>query len=668
MAGGTPLHPRNYALPTETWREVVVRRQRYEEVRTKLATGGITEVNDLISLNLDIERFVLDVVSQSEGPELLRAFWHAMRDVSILDPTCGSGAFLFAALNVLEPLYTACLEGMQGFLDDAERSERKRSPSFLEDFRKVLHEAEAHPSGRYFVLKSIVLKNLYGVDIMDEAVEICKLRLFLKLVAQLESYDQIEPLPDIDFNVRAGNTLVGFTSLEAVRQAMTIMPNGQRRQVFPDDQAALDQIHEAAEVASRAFERFREQQTTLGGEVTSDDKQELRDRLRTLADRLDRHLAQEYGIHPKRPAAYEAWRASHQPFHWFVEFYRIMSQGGFDVVIGNPPYLELREVDYKMIGYTCIDTAAIHALCIERSAALLCNAGCMSMIVPLALPSTQRMKAVQNILERGNRNVWYGNFAWRPAKLFETVNRALTIFVMTPSDSPKSLSTAYQKWTSDSREGLFDLINFAQVPRDRMSFWVPKIGSAIELPILDKLMSVRTSVADCISRTEHRIFYRTTGGLYWKIFTDFAPAFSLNGRPGSSSRQTSFSVRHGCQVQPLIAALSSDIFWWWYTVTSNLRDTNPVDVRGFPVPTSIFSDHTVEMLGQIYLEDMVSNSSMLVRQQKQTGTTKTQSFVIKKSKPIIDEIDSALATHYGFTDEELDFIVNYDIKFRMGPE
>ena len=52
---------------------------------------------------------------------------------------------------------------------------------------------DKHPSERYFILKSIVLNNLYGVDIMEEAVEICKLRLFLKLVAQLESYDQIEP-------------------------------------------------------------------------------------------------------------------------------------------------------------------------------------------------------------------------------------------------------------------------------------------------------------------------------------------------------------------------------------------------------------------------------------------------------------------------------------------
>ena len=112
--------PDKYALPTETWREVVARRTRYYEVSAKLASGDVQDINDLITLNLDIEQFAKDVISQSEGPELLRAFWHAMRDVSVLDPTCGSGAFLFAALNILDPLYTACLEGMRGFLDDLE--------------------------------------------------------------------------------------------------------------------------------------------------------------------------------------------------------------------------------------------------------------------------------------------------------------------------------------------------------------------------------------------------------------------------------------------------------------------------------------------------------------------------------------------------------------------
>ena len=243
------------ALPTETWREVVARRQRYQETRTKLTSGEVQDINDLITLNLDIEQFAKDVIDRSEGPELLRAFWRALNSVSVLDPTCGSGAFLFAALNILEPLYSACVDGMGGFLNDLELSQRQRSPNALRDFRQVLEQLDKHPRDSYFILKSIVLNNLYGVDIMEEAVEICKLRLFLKLVAQLETYDQIEPLPDIDFNIRAGNTLVGFTSLEAVQNAMTVTPEGQHRMPSDEDIAALAEIQEQAEIASRAFDQ-----------------------------------------------------------------------------------------------------------------------------------------------------------------------------------------------------------------------------------------------------------------------------------------------------------------------------------------------------------------------------------------------------------------------------
>lgn len=91
-------------------------------------------INDLITCNLDIRQFAEDVITNSEGPELLRAFWHAIvgrtpeksnekfeNGISILDPACGSGAFLFAALNILEPLYDACLDRMRVFVDDLEK-------------------------------------------------------------------------------------------------------------------------------------------------------------------------------------------------------------------------------------------------------------------------------------------------------------------------------------------------------------------------------------------------------------------------------------------------------------------------------------------------------------------------------------------------------------------
>ena len=64
--------------------------------------------------------------------------------------------------------------------------------------------------------------------------------------------------------------------------------------------------------------------------------------------------------------------------------------------------------------------------------------------------------------------------------------------------------------------------------------------------------------------------------------------------------------------------------------------------------------------------DMQTHSKRRVYNYKTTGRVEYDEFYLKLSKPIIDEIDQVLAEHYGFTDEELDFIINYDIKYRMG--
>ena len=112
--------------------------------------GEIHEVNDLITYNLDIQQFVQDVVEDSEGPELLRAFWKALNSITVLDPTCGSGAFLFAALNILEPLYEACLDRMQTFIDEMDASGEKHHPEKFSDFRKTLEKMDSHPNPMLF--------------------------------------------------------------------------------------------------------------------------------------------------------------------------------------------------------------------------------------------------------------------------------------------------------------------------------------------------------------------------------------------------------------------------------------------------------------------------------------------------------------------------------------
>lgn len=211
--------PTEIGLPTEIYRELIERRKRYADIKSKIEKGEINHINDFITYNLNIRQFTQDFIENTEDAAFIRHFYKAINKITILDPTCGSGAFLFAALNILEPLYEACIIRMEQFVAE--------QPGKHKFFEETLAEVKSdqHPSLQYFIFKSIILNNLYGVDIMNEAVEIAKLRLFLKLVATVDVNPRkdnfgLEPLPDIDFNIRAGNTLIGFATENELLQTI----------------------------------------------------------------------------------------------------------------------------------------------------------------------------------------------------------------------------------------------------------------------------------------------------------------------------------------------------------------------------------------------------------------------------------------------------------------
>jgi len=237
-----------YALPTEIWREVVDRRKRYTQIKEKIEKGEITQINDFITYNLNIRQFTQDIIDSHSDPDFVRHFYESLSNITIIDPTCGSGAFLFAAMNILEPLYESCIQRMENFVEEAPKGKYAK----FEEILKYV-KAPEHPNLKYFVFKNIILRNLYGVDIMKEAVEIAKLRLFLKLVATVEAdYKKpnlgLEPLPDIDFNIRSGNTLIGYATKKEIDdlQGMFVTPK------------MKEQILEECDLVSRAFQRFKE--------------------------------------------------------------------------------------------------------------------------------------------------------------------------------------------------------------------------------------------------------------------------------------------------------------------------------------------------------------------------------------------------------------------------
>ncbi len=139
----------------------------------------------------------------------------------------------------------------------------------------------------------------------------------LKLAAQLSDkrHIQIEPLPDIDFNIRSGNTLVEFTSLEEVIRAMTATPDDQKRAMFPEGRVTLERIKEQTDATSKEFDRFRRIQADPHPDLVSVDKSGLRRQLNFLRKELDRYLANEYGVSPDDEEAYKDWRSNHDPFH-----------------------------------------------------------------------------------------------------------------------------------------------------------------------------------------------------------------------------------------------------------------------------------------------------------------------------------------------------------------
>ena len=635
-----PDSPDN-ALPTETWREYAARRKHCLEVRKKLR--------------------------DCEGPELLRALYEAVSKVTVLDPACGSGAFLFAALNILEPLYEACLDRMQAFIDDLERSGKPHSPKKFEYFRKTLAEVERHPNRTYFILKSIVVQNLYGVDLMEEAVEICKLRLFLKLVAQVEDVASLEPLPDIDFNIRAGNTLVGYATREDVRAAL----GGQQHLGFDD---ALHRIEEQAEEIDRKFQNFRKQQTTYGGEITPADKKALRLQTSALAEELDRYLADQYKVgNGKR--SFKLWLASHKPFHWFVEFHEIMASGGFHAVIGNPPWREYTAVkkQYRIRGFDTERCGNLHGIFTERAIDLRSWDGRLSFIVQLPLASSSRMASVREELTRNLGGLFVLAFDDRPGKLFEGLQHCRSIiFVSTPARKNglcDLYTTRYQRWGTAVRPCLFEKVQFVRPPGALLHPGAfPKYGSSEMASVFHKVREQSDSILGAMAdktRTDSYVFYQEAMQ-YWAKVVIGLPYYAKNGQSGPPAHGRHIFCADQKTATRMCAVLHSSLFYLYFIAYSDCFHLSDALVRAFSIPSALRKDVRLVELGRKLQDDLTANAERKTISTKDGSKIEYAEFFASKSKAIIDQIDATLAKHYGFTDEELDFIVNYDFKYRMG--
>ena len=548
-----------------------------------------------------------------------------MPSVTILDPTCGSGAFLFAAMNILEPLYYDCINKLESY------------PNKSEQTKAALLEIKAkyHSNIHYFIFKSIILRNLYGVDIMAEATEIAKLRLFLKMVAVVDvDYRAdnlgLDPLPDIDFNIRCGNTLVGYANADSV---------------YADHNGDLFAAHEYRDTieaemnkVSMVFKIFKHLQLTQEADKHVEfiaAKKDLSNRLIKLNDTLNHHLYNATASN----IPYDKWLKSHQPFNWIAEFYDIIhGNGGFDVIIGNPPYVEYSKKD-PITKVSVKDT----------------------YIITLSVLSIYGFTELQKIIF-SNRSSWNSFYSGdrNPSELFEGVKIRAGIYISRPSLSAVKYVSKYIKYYSSERPVLFCKIVYTEASQFVNA---PKLHTQLGSNILNKLMALPKKLESEFSAEAN--FYYHAAPIYWnKALYDLSSLERQGLNIADSYKKKPISKKYRDFAFLLI---NSSLFFYYWIVMSDCYNLTQKYIAEVRVPTSLDSS-ALHTLASSLNSRLNSTIQIAEYTYKNKGTVRFAQFFPKKSKPLIDEIDKVLAKHYGFSEEELDFIINYDIKYRMGDE
>ncbi len=514
-----------------------------------------------------------DYLAQLATAEECDIAFSVLRSLTVCDPTVGSGAFLFAALEVLDPLYAALL-GRAAELH--ERHGDEQCAEFLRDARK-------HPSERYWMLKTLCLNNLYGVDLMDEAPEIAKLRLFLKLAAQVDDVQLLEPLPDLDFNIKTGNLLVGIADK---RDAEERLGAGQ---LDLGDQ--ITKISELAEHVADAYDTFTALQASDTGQRDhATAKKALTSKLEAARSQADKLL------HNKREESepLESWCASHRPFHWFVEFPSVWRNGGFDVVIGNPPYIKTSLVtDYKWIGYQTQKCPDLYAVCMERATTLINKSGRFAMIVMHSLCFSRHFADLRDYLANQFTGLWISSYARRPDSLFAGSAAVRNSIVCGSMATSNGIHTSRcRRWTPAIRDSMFTGVSFCTPARELTSAvghaW-PFVEDQTLANAIAKAVTTNTTISNkCVQHSEFALWYKSTALYQLGISTREPPTVDpLTGAPVTNSDSSRWMYFRSTEERDfaLIALAGRWGYLWWLTysdsfnVTRNTLTAFPGDIE-----------------------------------------------------------------------------------------
>lgn len=334
-------------------------------------------------------QFDLDVKDISELRRSLRkedkkAQKELLNSIKICDPAVGSGHFLVSALNVMLSIYDELNLFDEEFYLEVQNDEiliTGRKGEFIEYKRPSTPKDKTHliQQELFHTKKDIIENNLFGVDINPNSCEITKLRLWIELLKHSfyqsfddENYHDLKTLPNIDINIKCGNSLVSYFE---TGKSLNHYPNikermGKYKRIVKDykegfytDKSHINQEIKNLKISFKNFcfaDKFKKEMKSFNdkcekyskkyGNFLAVDDENLKFFVSanlTLFDFDEKEATKEFANLKKEYDNIFNLESNH-PFEWRFEFPEILDDDGnfkgFDLIIGNPPYIRQEEL------------------------------------------------------------------------------------------------------------------------------------------------------------------------------------------------------------------------------------------------------------------------------------------------------------------------------------
>jgi adenine-specific DNA-methyltransferase len=445
----------------------------------------------------------------------------AIERLRVLDPACGSGAFpmgmlqkLVHVLRKLDPDNALWKAQNRAPLEEQLVSAKKvRDPTLRDEqttnAQATLHKFDADfadPDYADYARKLYLIeKCLYGVDIQPIAVQIAKLRFFISLVVeqklgtdQQKSKGQLTPLPNLETKIVAANTLLPIPRNATAKDAQ------------------LDIVGNKEAIEAKELE-LREANASHFAAKRFSDKRKRKNRILLLRDELATLLKQEATLSPGLADQMAAWDPFDQNRHaeFFDPEWMFGFQQGFDIVIGNPPYVRQEAIkDDKprlKLHYACYTPKAdLYVYFYERSFQLLKPYGCLSFITSNKWLRTGYGEALRIFMGTQTQLVRILDFDYEDvfdALAYPTIviatKRAKPVLVRDASNDFQVLNWEKGEHDIDVFRDVFDFESFA-VPQSSLTKDSWQLSQSSERRLLERLRARSVPLGDYCAGRLHR--------------------------------------------------------------------------------------------------------------------------------------------------------------------